>query len=234
MERCIAVIAAEEQELAGLEEFLIDAKRVAGPAGCVFLTGKCGSVQVVAMRCGIGKVNAAIGTQVLIDAYHPQALVNVGAAGALAPGLKVFDLVVSQDTVQHDMNVKGLGYEPGIIPDQDESYFKADGKLVQLAEDAGKAEGLEVHIGRIASGDLFVSTQEDRQWIYNTFNAMCAEMEGASVAHTCWRNQVPFVIVRSMSDTADEAADVSYAEFSAKAALQAVQLLKRMIIAWEA
>lgn len=229
---CIAVIAAEEQELAGLEEFLQGARREAGPAGCEFLKGYAEQTQVVAMRCGIGKVNAAVGTQVLIDTCHPQALVNIGAAGALAPGLKIYDIVVSRDTVQHDMDVSGLGYAPGIIPDQQESYFPADPELVRLAQQAGEAEGLRIHTGRIASGDLFVAGEEQRQRIYREFGAICAEMEGAAVAHTCWRNQVPYVVIRAMSDTAGEDANISYGEFSARAAVQAVSILKRMIQAW--
>lgn len=231
-ERCIAIIAAEEQELAGLEEYLKESRREKGMAGCTFLTGRAGGCRVVAMRCGIGKVNAAIGAQVLIDQYHPQALVNIGAAGALAPGMRVYDMVISEDAVQHDMDVAGLGYAPGIIPDQEESYFKADPELMELAKAAGEAEGLKVHTGRIASGDLFVAGEAQRQRIYGTFGALCAEMEGAAVAHCCWRNQVPFVIIRSMSDTAGEDAQVSYGEFSAKAAAQAVCLLKRMLNAW--
>lgn len=230
--QCIAVIAAEEQELQGLAEFLEDARKEEGPAGCVFLTGSVGEVQVAAMRCGIGKVNAAIGTQVLMDLFHPQALINVGSAGAIAPGMKIYDIVVSQDTVQHDMNVTGLGYAQGVIPDQEESLFPADPELIRMAQEAGEAEGLSVHTGRIASGDLFVAGEEARTKIYERFGALCAEMEGAAVAQACWRNRVPYVVIRSMSDTAGEEAGVSYAEFSAKAAAQAVEILKHMITVW--
>ena len=230
--QCIAVIAAEDQELQGLAAFLEDAREKEGPAGCVFLTGSVGEVQVAAMRCGIGKVNAAIGTQVLMDLFHPQALINVGSAGAIAPGMKIYDIVVSQDTVQHDMNVTGLGYAQGVIPDQEESCFPADPELIRMAQEAGKAEGLSVHTGRIASGDLFVAGEEARTKIYERFGALCAEMEGAAVAQACWRNRVPYVVIRSMSDTAGEEAGISYAEFSAKAAAQAVEILKHMITVW--
>ena len=230
--QCIAVIAAEEQDLQGLAEFLEDARKEEGPAGCVFLTGSVGEVQVAAMRCGIGKVNAAIGTQVLIDLFHPQALINVGSAGAIAPGMKIYDIVVSQDTVQHDMNVTGLGYARGVIPDQNESLFPADPELIRMAQEAGRDEGLSVHTGRIASGDLFVAGEEARTKIYERFDALCAEMEGAALAQACWRNRVPYVVIRSMSDTAGEEAGVSYAEFSAKAAAQAVEILKHMITVW--
>lgn len=228
-ERCIAVIAAEEQELAGLEEYLQGAERVQGAAGCTYLTGKTANCRVVAVRCGIGKVNAAIGAQALIDAYRPQALMNVGAAGALTADLDVYDVVVSSDAVQHDMDVTALGYEAGIVPDQEISYFPADAELIYRARRAGEAEGLRVFTGRIASGDLFVADEAVRQRIARQFGALCAEMEGAAIAQTCLRNQVPFVIIRSISDTAGREAGVSYGEFSAKAAGHAVRILKRML-----
>lgn len=134
--------------------------------------------------------------------------------------------------MQHDMDVTGLGYAPGIVPDQGESFFKADPGLIVLADQAGAAEGLKTHMGRIASGDLFVSEERQRQRIHDTFHALCAEMEGAAIAQACWRNRVPFVILRSISDNADGNAGVSYAEFSKKAAGQAVRLLSRMLKTW--
>lgn len=228
---CIAVIAAEEQELAGLAEFLSGAVRIEGAAGCSYLIGEAGRCCVVAMRCGIGKVNAAIGTQAMIDAYHPRALINIGAAGALAPGLEVYDVVISTDAVQHDMDVTALGYAPGVVPDQKESYFQADPGLIREAREAGEAEGLRIFEGRVASGDLFVADEAARRRIAGLFGALCAEMEGAAVAQTCLRNQIPFVIIRSISDTAGQDAGVSYGEFSAKAAAHAVHILKRMISA---
>ena len=231
-ERWIAVIAAEEQELAGLEEFMEDAEAVAGAAGCVYRTGRVGDYRVAAMRCGIGKVNAAVCAQAMIDRFHPVALINVGAAGAVAPGLSIYDLVVSEDVVQHDMDVTGLGYAPGVVPDQEESFFKADPELVSLAKLSAEAEEMTCHIGRIASGDLFVSNGEQRERIRRTFGALCAEMEGAAVAQACRRNEVPFVILRSISDNADTSAGVSYGEFSAEASGQVIRLLKRMLAAF--
>lgn len=225
----IAIIAAEKQELAGLAEFLQDCKTVPGGAGCTFLMGNCNDLEVAAMQCGIGKVNAAIGTQVLVDTFHPDCLINVGVAGALGEGIKVFDVVISEKCVQHDMNVAGLGYAPGIIPDQEVSYFQADEKLVKLAQEAAQKENLNFHTGLIASGDVFVSTKEERERIYTTFGALCTEMEGASVAHTAYRNQTPYVVIRSMSDSADGQADVSYTEFSAQASQHALAILKNML-----
>lgn len=231
-ERWIAVIAAEEQELAGMDGFMEDRRTETGAAGCVYRMGRVGSHQVAAMRCGIGKVNAAISAQAMIDRFQPEALINIGAAGAVAPGISLYDLVISEDVVQHDMDVTGLGYAPGIVPDQEESFFKADPGLIVLADQAGSAEGLKTHMGRIASGDLFVSEEGQRQRIHDTFHALCAEMEGAAIAQACWRNRVPFVILRSISDNADGNAGVSYAEFSEKAAGQAVRLLSRMLKTW--
>ena len=230
--KCFAIVAAEEQELAGLKEFLKEADYLEGAAGCVFLTGFVGDCKVVAMRCGIGKVNAAIGTQVLIDAFHPDALVNIGSAGGLAEGMKLYDIVVSTQTVQHDMDVTALGYAPGVVPGNTVPYIEADPGLQEDAAEAGRAEGLTIWQGCVASGDKFMTDVAHSQWVADTFGALCTEMEGAAVAQVCQRNHLPFVIIRAISDTADHKADISYNEFSAKASLQAVSLIKRMLNGW--
>ncbi len=228
-ERTFAVIAAEAQELEGLEEFLKEPCWEKGAAGCRYLTGYKDGVRVVGMQCGIGKVNAAVGTQAMIDAYDPDALVNVGSAGAIADDLKIYDIVISEKTVQHDMNVEPLGYAPGVVPGTADPFVWADPVLKGLAEAARREEGLSGRTGCIASGDLFVASPDTKKWLRDTFEADCAEMEGAAVACTCMRNGIPFVIVRSMSDTAGEEANTSYEEFSREASRHAIRLLVRMI-----
>lgn len=231
---CFAVIAAEEQELAGVRDFLTDPQDVDGPAGCRFLTGEADGVKVVAMQCGIGKVNAAIGTQVMIDLFHPDALVNIGSAGGVGDGLSVYDIVVAEKTVQHDMDVTGLGYAPGVVPGYDSPFLEADPILRDIAVASGRAEELHVHTGTVASGDAFVSDPELKRFITEQFGALYAEMEGAAVAQTCVRNNVPWTVIRAISDNGDDAAAVSYADFSAQASIAAVRLMRHMIMTWAA
>lgn len=231
---CFAVIAAEEQELVGFRDFLTDPQDLEGPAGCRFLVGETDGVKVAAMRCGIGKVNAAIGLQAMIDTFHPDVVVNIGSAGGVDEGLAVYDIVVAERTVQHDMDVTGLGYAPGVVPGNDSPFCEADPALHDMAVRAGTEEGLPVHSGTIASGDVFVSDPALKQQIVERFGAMCAEMEGAAVAQCCVRNNVPWAVIRAVSDNGDDAAAVSYTDFSAQASIQAVRLIRRMIGMWAA
>ena len=231
---CFVVIAAEEQELAGFREFLQSPQDLDGPAGCRFLVGETDGVKVAAMQCGIGKVNAAIGLQAMIDTFHPDAVVNIGSAGGIGEGLAVYDIVVAEKAVQHDMDVTGLGYAPGVVPGNDSPFCEADKELHDLAVRAGTEEGLHVHSGTVASGDVFVSDPALKRKIAGTFGAVCAEMEGAAVAQCCVRNNVPWVVIRAISDNGDDAAAVSYTEFSAQASVEAVRLIRRMIGMWAA
>ena len=226
---CFAVIAAEEQELAGFREFLQNPQDLDGPAGCRFLVGKTDGVKVAAMQCGIGKVNAAIGLQAMIDTFHPDAVVNIGSAGGIGEGLAVYDIVVAEKAVQHDMDVTGLGYAPGVVPGNDSPFCEADKELHDLAVRAGTEEGLHVHSGTVASGDVFVSDPALKRKIAGTFGAVCAEMEGAAVAQCCVRNNVPWVVIRAISDKADESVQVSYDEFEGKAARHCAAIVLHML-----
>ncbi len=172
---------------------------------------------VVVARCGIGKVNAAALCQALLLA-GAERVIFTGVAGAVDPALRVGDLVVSRDAVQHDVDVTALGYALGEVPG-DGSAWAADPRLRDLAmAAAAEVEGVRTHQGRVASGDRFVADPERVAWLYDTFAASCAEMEGAAVAQLCARAGVPWVIVRSISDTADHRAEVDFRAFTAAAA----------------
>ncbi len=204
----VGIIAAMESEIAAIK----DAEQIESTysvAGLDFCVGKIGDVDVVTVQCGEGKVNAALATQILIDRFGVNELINIGCAGSLNDTLDIGDFVVSSEVVQHDFDVTALGYEMGEISSLGTVAFKADESLIAYACDAIAAVAPErtVVTGRVCTGDLFVSTAEQKQTIIDNFAGDCAEMEGAAVGQVASLNDVPFVVIRAMSDKADSAAD---------------------------
>ena len=188
-------------------------------AGSVFHEGELEGTGVVIVQCGVGKVNAALCAQILCSTYGVTHIVNTGIAGSLSPMLDIGDLVVSQDAMYHDFDCVHFGYEMGKVPGMDTVAFPADKTLMELALEAVEA----VHpghgrIGRVATGDLFVAEKAAKQRIIDVTGAVCTEMEGAAIAHTAYRNQVPFVILRAISDKADDSAEMDYPTFERIAA----------------
>ena len=187
-------------------------------AGSDFYEGKLEGVDAVVVRCGIGKVNAALCAQILCDAFAVTHIVNTGIAGSLSNDLDIGDLVISRDAMYHDFDCCHFGYAPGQVPGLPVS-FPADETLIRLAKHAVE----EVHPGhskegRVASGDLFVSHQEQKDAIIAKTGALCTEMEGAAIAQAAHRNGVPFVILRAISDKADNSAQMDYPAFEQQAA----------------
>ena len=158
-------------------------------------------------------------------------IINTGIAGSLRNHINIGDIVLSKDTVQHDMDATGFGYEVGQIPQMEESVFKGDLNMIQTAEDCCKREIPEVgvHVGRVVSGDQFISDKEKKNWLLNTFQGFCTEMEGAAIAQTAYLNEIPFLIIRAISDKADDSAHMDYAEFEAKAIEHSVKLVTALI-----
>ena len=235
----IGIFGAEEQEVKLLKKHLVgEIKKIAGLS---FFAGKIMGKDVVLVCSGIGKVNAALCCQILISEFKVDAVINTGAAGGLIEGLKVFDIVVSSEAVQHDVDATAFGYPIGQVPMTKSPFWPADKKLKNLAVKAFKAmqkENDDEHIkdlklieGRIASGDAFVSDKKLRARIIKEFNPACVEMEGAAAAQVCCINKIPFLILRSLSDTAgkDEAAKISYEVFSAQAAKDSSLLVLQML-----
>jgi adenosylhomocysteine nucleosidase len=224
----IGIIGAMEEEVVNLRESMevISAKNV---VGLDFYLGKLSGNNVVVVRSGIGKVNAAICAQVLVDMYAVDCIINVGVAGALDKSLTIGDIVISSDAVQHDFDTSALGDEPGVISRMDISVFPADEELVNLAKATVESLGYPVYIGRVASGDQFVSSDEVKAKIKKLFNASCCEMEGAAVAHAAYLNKIPFVVIRAISDNADDSGDVDYDRFFRESALKAACIIKKMI-----
>jgi len=220
----IGIITATIQEREALNKALgTEAK-----GSMEFVRGTLEGTEVVGVQAGIGKVNAALCTQKMIDLYHPDVILNVGVAGALEADLHVGDLVISRDAVQHDFDTTFFGDAPGFVTGSGLS-FKADAEWIEKAEAAAEKLALSWRTGRIASGDQFIASPEKKAWIAETFQASCTEMEGAAIAQTAAVNDVPFLIIRAISDGADDGAPMAYYEFVNMAAERAMALIEAML-----
>ena len=225
----IGIIGAMDEEVT-LIKSAMNVKNTVEKAGCTFLSGTIEGKNAVVVRCGIGKVNAAMCTQILIDLFNVDAVINTGVAGALADGITVGDVIVSKDALQHDMDCLPLGDPVGVIPRMKESVFKADERLMNAALEASKKviDG-RTALGRVVSGDQFIASMDIKNKLRDTFCGSCAEMEGAAIAHICCMNDVPYVIIRNISDAADGSADVSFAEFCRTAVEHSGRIVLEML-----
>jgi adenosylhomocysteine nucleosidase len=225
----IGLIGAMDEEIERFVHRMTDAKETV-KTGIVFRQGEWNGKQVIVCKSGVGKVNAAICTQILIDMFQVQAIVFTGVAGALHPELNIGDIVVSTDCMQHDMDVTPLGFDKGVIPFAGESVFPADAVFVDAAMAAGEAlfPG-KTHRGRVLSGDQFIASRDKVGELYEFMSGACVEMEGAAVAQVCRLNEVPFVILRSMSDKADGSAHMNFPEFTKLASERSAAIVEQLI-----
>ncbi|ANA81780.1 5'-methylthioadenosine/adenosylhomocysteine nucleosidase [Paenibacillus glucanolyticus] len=199
-------------------------------AGVTYASGTLHGKQVVVCKSGVGKVNAAVTTQILIDSFGVSKILFTGVAGALHPDLNIGDIVISSSCMQHDMDVTPLGFARGMIPYQEVSDFPADQSLIELAEEACKELSVDHYvIGKVLSGDQFIASRETVQTLYEDLNGACAEMEGSAVAQVCYMNRVPYVVIRSMSDKADGSAHVNFPEFTVKASRRSHEIVNYML-----
>ena len=213
----LGIIGAMELEVETLLEQLTD-KKTENRAGSAFHTGMLEGLPVVVVQCGIGKVNAALCVQILCDCYGVTHVVNTGIAGSLCSQLDIGDLVISKDAMYHDVDCHAFDYPVGKVPGMPLTY-PADEKLAELAFAAAETVNPgHTRMGRIASGDQFVCEKALKNHIIEVTQAQCTEMEGAAIAHAAYRNQVPFVIIRAISDKADDSADMDYPTFERIAA----------------
>lgn len=226
----LGIIGAMDEEVAKIKEQMSDVD-VIQKASMEFYKGKLGGKEVVVVRSGIGKVNAAVCTQILIGELGATAVINTGIAGSLDAAIDIGDVVLSSDVVHHDMDATGFGYPMGQIPRMDTMGFEADEKLRMLAKECCEKVNPEIHVftGRVASGDQFISNKEVKQRIIDNFHASCTEMEGAAIAQAAYLNQVPFLIIRAISDKADGSAQVDYLAFEAQAIENSVKLMIEMV-----
>ncbi|HFC8543889.1 TPA: 5'-methylthioadenosine/adenosylhomocysteine nucleosidase [Neisseria weaveri] len=225
----VAVVGAMEQEIELLKNSLgnLEEKRF---GNFTFYCGMLGGKQVVLALSGIGKVNAAVSTALLVGKFNPDCVINTGSAGGLCSGLKVGDVVVGTQIAHHDVDVTAFGYAPGQVP-RLAARFDSDERLVAAAEKASAAfDGAAVHRGLIVSGDQFVHSSEKTVAIRKLFeDVRVVEMEAAAIAQTCVQLDVPFVVIRAVSDLADEKADISFEEFLETASVHSADMVKRIV-----
>ena len=204
-------------EADGIKAKIEDAKHET-VSGIEFVSGRLGEKNVVVAQCGVGKVFAALCTEAMILRYSPDCIINTGVAGALDPGLSILDVVVADSVVQHDMDTSALGDPAGMISGINIVNIPADSRVCNALCEGVRAAGANVLCGTVASGDQFVSDSETKAKIHTVFGAASCEMEGAAVGHVCYVNGVPFGVIRAMSDGGDDAANMDFPTFAAKAA----------------
>lgn len=226
----VGIIGAMEVEVARLVASLGD-EDVSTVAGMDFYAGTLAGVPVVVVRSGVGKVNAGVCVQVLVDRYGVTHVVNTGVAGSLDARIDVGDIVVSTDCRYHDVDATVFGYEPGEVPQLGRVDFSADAGLRAQAVAAVNdvAAGARAFEGRVVSGDAFVSDAREKEHLVRDFGGVCCEMEGAAVAQAAWLNGVPFVVVRAISDKPGVTTPVEYAAFEAAAAEHCAAIVACMV-----
>ena len=226
----LGIIGAMDEEVAMIKAQLTDVQ-VESRAAMDFYKGKLEGKEVVVVRSGIGKVNAAMCTQILADIYGVTGVVNTGIAGSLKAEIDIGDIVLSSDALQHDMDATGFGYPKGQIPQMKEFSFQADECLRKIAHDVCEEVNPEIRVfeGRIASGDQFVCDQGVKDNIVKEFSAYAVEMEGAAIGQAAALNGIPFLIIRAISDKADNSANMDYPAFEKLAIEHSVRLTQGML-----
>lgn len=226
----LGIIGAMSVEVENLKQAMVNMVEIK-KAGMTFYEGELEGLPVVVVVCGVGKVNAALCVQALCDCFGVTHLVNTGVAGSLCADLDIGDFVISEDAMYHDFDCHSINpaYAVGQVPGLSVCAFPADEMLRQFAfEAAEQVYTGHAKVGRVASGDQFVSQKEAKEQIIANTGALCTEMEGAAIAHAAWRNGVPFVVIRAISDKADDSAHMDYPTFEAIAAARCAAVTKVM------
>lgn len=226
----IGIIGAMDLEVETLKSHMENVE-ITKKAGMEFHEGTLNGASAVVVRCGIGKVNAALCVQILADLFQVTHLINTGVAGSLNAALDIGDILISKDALHHDMDVSALGYQPGQVPQLDCLEFPADSRMMELAKSSCERVCSDVHAiyGRVVSGDQFISDAAVKDRLISFFHGDCAEMEGAAIAHGAYLNGLPFVIVRAISDKADGSAQMDYPQFEKAAAEHCAKLVEDMV-----
>ena len=226
----IGIIGAMAQEVERLKGEM-EVRRTMAKASMEFWEGTLNGTDAVVVQSGIGKVNAAICAQILCDIFEVTHVINTGVAGSLNAALDIGDIVISRDVIHHDMDVRVFGYALGQVPQLDTLAFPGDESMIRLAlsscEEANP--GLHTTVGRVVSGDQFISDREVKERLITEFHADCTEMEGASIAHASYLNGLPFVVIRAISDKADDSARMDYPAFEREAAGHCARLVEALV-----
>ena len=226
----IGIIGAMEEEVAVLKQEM-DIEETLEYASMQFCKGALCGRNVVIVRSGIGKVNAGICAQILADKFNVDVLINTGIAGSLDAAIDIGDMVISTDLVEHDMDATIFGDPLGQVPRMDTFSFPAEPSLVKKAVAANEEANpdIKTFTGRIVSGDQFVSSAEVKEKLVKNFQAKCTEMEGAAIAHAAYLNKISCVIIRAISDKADNSATMDYPTFEKKAIEHSVRLVHNLL-----
>ncbi|MBR3792278.1 MAG: 5'-methylthioadenosine/adenosylhomocysteine nucleosidase [Clostridia bacterium] len=233
MKNRIGIIGAMDIEVETLKNSLENPKK-SKFAEMEFYEGRLEGKEVIVVKCGIGKVNAGRCAQILCDKFDVAVIVNTGIGGGIGDGLAVSDVVIGNELCQHDFDVTGFGYAKGYMfkGDKDKAtIYECDKNLVEIVKKAAEENMSpdKIKVGRIATGDVFVSSAEKKKEIRDNFRAMVCEMEGGAIAQTAVANEIPFVVVRTISDLADGSAAESYEEFETKTAHLCAKIIKSFV-----
>ena len=228
--RPVGIIGAMADEVNGLKAQMQEVTETT-ISGMTFCQGLLEGREAIVVQSGVGKVNAAICTQVLVGHFRATPVINTGIAGSLNNDLNIGDIVISNDVVHHDVEATVWGYAPGQIPGMEVADFPGDEDLAKLAERVCAEVNPDIRAmrGRVASGDQFISDNATKQRIIDTFGADCAEMEGAAIAQVCYLNRVPFVILRTISDKADGSAVADNTHFTEEVIARNDKLVRAMM-----
>ncbi|MBR1470709.1 MAG: 5'-methylthioadenosine/adenosylhomocysteine nucleosidase [Lachnospiraceae bacterium] len=223
----LGIICAMEVELEKILS-MMETEQTESISGLTFHCGRIGKREAVCVVCGVGKVFAGLCAQTMILKYAPECILNVGVAGSLSTELHIADIVIATDLVQHDMDCTPLGLPRGKILETDRLEFPTDPGVAEQLQEAVEALNRErtergeapvgILRGRIASGDQFIASAEQKDFIIKEFAAVACEMEGAAIAQVCCVNRMPFVVMRAISDAADQSSHMDYPEFTKLAA----------------
>jgi len=222
----IGIIGAMQMEVDNVKDAL-ENQKVTTISGVSFVEGTIGSTEVVVAQCGVGKVFAAICAQTMILHFAPDKIINIGVAGTLTRDLNILDIAVAKNVCQHDMDTSPIGDPVGLLSGINQILLPADEEMVNGIAAIIAEEGINYRKGTIASGDQFICRDEQRNFIRDHFEAIAAEMEGGSIGHVCFVNQVPFAVLRAISDS--EGGEMDYETFAEKAADRSVDIILKYI-----
>ena len=226
----IGIIAAMDEEMKAIENIMTDIKEI-NKLDLSIVEGKIRGKECVLTKCGVGKVNAARTTQILIDRYDFEYIINVGSAGAANDNLKVGDIIIGKSLVQHDFDITAFGHPKGHISNIG-TYIESDALLIEKIENIQKNQinnDYTIKIGTIASGDIFCTEEWMKNKIYNKFNADCIEMEGAAIAQVCKLDNIPFLGIRAISDTPNGKNEIQFEKFLETASKRCSMILDKLI-----
>ena len=224
------IVGAMEEEVTTLIDNM-DRDTVEYVSGTEYHIGKLCGKDVVVVRSGYGKVNAAMHTQTLVDRYHVTAVINTGVAGTLSADVGIGDIVVSTDTVQHDFELTEIGFEAGLIPEVGRVNIPADAQLRAKAVEGIKAASPDTNVfeGRVCTGDQFISGISEMQPIIDLYGGLCCEMEGGAIAQVCYLSNVPFVVIRAISDEVSGDGPADYEKFMKEMAALCANMTMNML-----